>query len=161
MPYPLDGKSSVILLAEDNPADTDIINMAFDDAQEFSKYFTLKVVENGKDVVDYLRRKGGFSEPESSPRPDIIFMDINMPLMDGKQTLHEVKNDSFFNSIPIVMLTTSSSERDISESYNLGANAYITKPPDIDEFIWMIQSTAFDWLFMVKLPQNSDHPAGA
>ncbi|HEB72533.1 MAG TPA: response regulator [Nitrospirae bacterium] len=156
MVYPANGKPSVILLVEDNPADLEIMKMAFNDDDEFSAKVLAITIENGIEAMEYLNRKGEYSDSGSSPRPDLILLDINIPLMDGKAVLKEIKSTSELKNIPVVMFTSSENEKDIAESYALGANAYLTKPDEIDDFTWMIQSTGFYWLFMAKLPSNRE-----
>jgi len=154
MVYPANGKPSVILLVEDNPADLEIMKMAFNDDDEFSRKVLAITIEDGVEAMDYMNHKGAYSDSGSSPRPDLILLDINIPLMDGKAVLKEIKSKDEFKNIPVVIFTSSENEKDIAESYALGANAYITKPDEIDDFTWMIQSTGFYWLFMAKLPSN-------
>lgn len=154
MVYPANGRPSVILLVEDNPADQEIMKMAFKDDGEFSKKVLAITIENGVEAMDYMNQQGEYSDPDSSPRPDLILLDINIPLIDGKTVLKEIKSKDEFKNIPVVMFTSSENEKDIMESYALGANAYLTKPDEIDDFTWMIQSTGFYWLFMVKLSPN-------
>lgn len=156
MVYPANGKPSVILLVEDNPADQEIMKMAFNDDAEFSKNVLTIAIENGMEAMDYLNHKGEYSDSGASPRPDLILLDINIPLMDGKTVLKEIKTRRKFRNIPVVMFTSSENEKDITDSYALGANAYLTKPDEIDDFTWMIQSTGFYWLFMARLPSNKE-----
>ncbi len=144
-------------MAEDELADQKLIQMAFDDFEELNEYTCIKTVETGLDAMNYLQRQGVYSDKKNSPKPDIIILDINMPIMDGKSVLKEIRNDDDLIGIPVLMLSTSQSERDIAECYSMGANIYINKPDKFEDFIWMIQSTCFYWLRMAKLPAKSDY----
>jgi len=144
----------VILFAEDNPADQEIIKMAFDWDKDFRNRVNIVITESGVETMNYLQRQGVYGNEESSPRPDLVVLDINMPLMDGLNVLNEIRNDEDIKDIPVIIFTTSRREKDIKESYSLGATAYLTKPDDVDDYIWMIKSTAFFWMYMASLPQN-------
>jgi len=157
MVYPSNGKPSVILLAEDNLADREIITMAFSEDAELQSRVVVKSTSDGLEVMNYLQRQGVYANPKKSPRPDLIVLDIALPLMDGKSVLNEIKSDDDLKDIPVVMFTTSENEKDVAESYALGANAYLTKPDEVDNFTWMIKSMCFFWLFMAKLPRNNDY----
>ncbi len=97
----------------------------------------------------FLHGEGRFS---GSPRPDVILLDLNLPKKDGREVLREIKEDDILKNIPVVILTTSGAEKDIHRSYDLHANAYVTKPLDFDQFIIVIKSIANFWLEIVKLP---------
>ena len=137
-----------ILLAEDNPADARLTIEGFKDA---AVKHNMTVVEDGQQVLDYLdvRRH----DPEAS-LPDLILLDLNMPKKDGREVLAEIKADQKLKRIPVLVFTISSSEKDILDSYDLHANAFITKPIDLDEFITVIKSLEDFWLSVVKLPHN-------
>ncbi|MDH5682505.1 MAG: response regulator [Spirochaetota bacterium] len=141
-----------ILMAEDNPADQEITRRVIADMGIPSE---LKILEDGLEVMNYLTRVEIYSDPEISPRPDFIMLDINMPRMNGKETLEAIKSNPNFRSIPVVMLTTSSYEKDIIESYELGVNAYITKPVDIGQFFTLIGNLKHFWFQIAELPPNS------
>ncbi len=143
---------AVVLLAEDNPADQNLTRRALEDARVDAD---LKIVEDGVEAMAYLRREGAYADPAESPRPDLFLLDINMPRMDGKQVLKEVKADPDLRSVPVVMLTTSQQEIDVLESYNLGVNAYIAKPVDMDQFITAIQNLQQFWLVLAVLPPKT------
>ena len=138
-----------ILLAEDNPADARLTIEGFKDA---AVKHNMTVVEDGQQVLDYLdvRRH----DPEAS-LPDLILLDLNMPKKSGLEVLSEVKSDLELRMIPIIILSASDSERDITEAYRLQANAYITKPIDLDEFTKLVRSVNEFWLNFVKLPRVS------
>jgi len=135
-----------ILLVEDSEGDVGLIEEVFEDAKIRNN---LHVVEDGEEAILFLRDEGQFS---GSPRPDIILLDLNLPKKDGREVLEEIKGDNDLKNIPVVVLTTSKAEEDILRSYNLHANAYITKPVDFDQFIKVIKSIEDFWLEVVKLP---------
>ncbi len=145
----VNGRPAIILLAEDNPADQQITKRVLRHVKVRTE---LHIVEDGIELMNYLRRKDKYSDPKSSQRPDLILLDINMPRMDGKKALKNIKGDSSLKAIPIVMLTTSNQDHDILESYDLGVNSYITKPSDNNEFIKVIKSIEDFWLVVSELP---------
>jgi CheY-like chemotaxis protein len=128
------GKPVEILLVEDNVGDVGLIEEVFEEAKIRNN---IHVAENGEEALRYLRGKGKFS---GSPRPDIIILDLNLPKKDGREVLREIKEDSNLKNIPIIVLTTSTAEKDILRAYELHANAYVTKPLDFDQFMNVIGS---------------------
>jgi CheY-like chemotaxis protein len=140
------GKLIEILLVEDNQGDVGLIEEVLEEIKIRNK---LHVAEDGEEAMLFLHREGKFS---SFPRPDIILLDLNSPKKDGREVLKEIKEDNNLRSIPIVVLTSSNSEKDIIRSYELHANAYITKPLDLDEFINVVKSIVNFWLEVAKLP---------
>ncbi|MBI4666450.1 MAG: response regulator [Nitrospinae bacterium] len=146
-------KKAVILLAEDNPADQELTRRAL---MDWSFPNTLHVVDDGAETISYLKREGRFSNPDTSPKPDIILMDINMPRMDGFSALKEIRNDQSLKTMPIIMLTTSNQERDVACSYSLGANAFITKPLDFEQFQRVLRVLQEFWLSAATLPPKND-----
>jgi two-component system, chemotaxis family, response regulator Rcp1 len=108
-----------------------------------------KLVRDGEEALRYLRREGKFSEVQL---PDIILLDINLPKIDGKEVLNAIKNDAVLRVIPVIMLTTSSAESDIQESYANHANCYVLKPVDLNKFMDVIRSIEEYWISIVKLP---------
>ncbi|MBI4666651.1 MAG: response regulator [Nitrospinae bacterium] len=142
---------AVILLAEDNLADQELTRRVLDDSKIVNELF---IVEDGVEALNYLRNEGKYTDKARHPLPDLILLDINMPRMDGKQTLMEIKKDPILRAIPVIMLTTSNHERDVIDSYKLGVNAYITKPVDFDQFINSIQRLKEFWLVVVTLPPH-------
>lgn len=135
-----------ILLVEDSPSDANLTIREFSRAKIANN---LHWVENGEEAMDYLRCQGEFA---NVPRPDLILLDLNLPGMDGREVLAEVKADADLKRIPVVILTTSNDEEDVLRSYNLNANCYVTKPIDIHQFIHVIQLINEFWLAAVKLP---------
>ena len=137
-----------ILLVEDNLAD---VRLLAEVLKEGKDYHRMNVVTNGVEAMSYLNRKGKFSD---APRPDIILLDLNLPKKDGREVLKEIKSDKKFKRIPVVVLTTSDSEEDISKSYEYHANCYITKPVDLDQFIQVVNAIESLWLENAALPSE-------
>lgn len=135
-----------ILLAEDNPGDVKLTQKALDRGQVLNN---LHVVGDGKEAVEFLHQTG---EYEDSPRPDLILLDLNMPRMSGEDVLEEIKSDEALRRIPVVVLTSSEAEEDIVQSYDLHANAYLTKPVDFDGFLDIVGRIEEFWLTVVKRP---------
>lgn len=135
-----------ILLVEDSRGDIGLIEEVFEEAKIRNNLY---VAEDGEEAIQFLNKKGQYADV---PRPDIILLDLNLPKKDGREVLDEVKRDETLRNIPIVVLTTSKAEEDILKSYNLHANAYITKPVDFEQFIKVIKSIEDFWLEVVKLP---------
>jgi len=142
-----------LLLAEDNPADQLTVERALEDGRVECE---LTVVENGTQVLTLLRNEAPYEDARKYPHPDLILMDINMPIMDGLTALKHIRNDENLRHIPVVMLTTSDSSTDINSSYEDGANAYITKPVSDSGFIDAVQKLDRFWFRLVTLP---DAPA--
>ena len=137
-----------ILLVEDNLAD---VRLLAEVLKEGKDYHRMNVVTNGVEAMSYLNRKGKFSD---APRPDIILLDLNLPKKDGREVLKEIKSDKKFKRIPVVVLTTSDSEEDVSKSYEYHANCYITKPVDLDQFIQVVNAIESLWLENAALPSE-------
>lgn len=137
-----------ILLVEDNPGDVQLTKIAMRDSVIPNR---LSVVEDGVQAMEYLRQEGEF---EDAPRPDIILLDLNLPMKDGREVLSEVKHDKDLRRIPVIVLTTSSDERDIHNSYDLYANCFISKPLDIDSFMKMARKIENFWFSIATLPRT-------
>lgn len=135
-----------ILLVEDNEGDVELTREALAQAKLKNN---LHVAEDGLQALQFLRREGGHA---SAPRPDLILLDLNLPRLDGREVLAEIKADPQLRKIPVVVLTTSQAEEDIVRSYDLHANCYITKPVDFDQFMKVVQSVHEFWVTVVKLP---------
>jgi len=135
-----------ILLVEDNPGDVRLTKEAL---KEGKVYSNLHWAKDGVEALEFLRRKGSFGDV---PRPDIILLDLNLPKMDGREVLAEIKQDDDLMRIPVVVLTTSKAEEDVLRSYALHANCYVTKPVDLEKFISVVQSIDKFWLTVVTLP---------
>lgn len=135
-----------ILLVEDSSGDIRLTQEALKDAKVSNN---LSICKDGVEAMSFLKRTEGY---ESSPRPDLILLDLNMPKKNGTEVLKEIKTDTLLKHIPVVVLTTSSADADIVKSYNLNANCYISKPVDFDQFMVVIKSIENFWLSIVKLP---------
>jgi CheY-like chemotaxis protein len=140
------GKPIEVLLVEDDPGDVLLIREAFD----FNKvHNNLNVVSDGEQALDYLRGTGDYAD---AIRPDLVLLDLNLPRKDGREVLAEVKNDPDLRTIPIVVLTTSEAEEDVLKSYQLHANAYVTKPVDFERFVSIVRQIDDFFVSVVRLP---------
>jgi two-component system, chemotaxis family, response regulator Rcp1 len=137
-----------ILLVEDNPGDVRLTTEALRDDKLRN---TIHVVSDGVEALAYLRREGRFAE---SIRPDMILLDLNLPKKSGLEVLQEIKEDMSLRRIPVIMLSTSQAETDIVKSYDLHANAYVTKPVDLEQFLSVIKVIEGFWLEIVRLPNG-------
>lgn len=135
-----------VLLIEDNPGDADLTRETLESS---SLKVTLSVVVDGAEALEYLLREGRHG---AAPRPDLILLDLNLPKLSGRDVLTQVKRSDTLRVIPVVVLTSSGADRDVVESYNLGANCYITKPVDWRAFQTIVQGVVDFWLTIVKLP---------
>ncbi|WP_067683481.1 response regulator [Nocardia miyunensis] len=140
------GRPIDILLVEDDPADELMTREAFEDNKIGN---TLHVVRDGQEALDFLYRHDSYTD---APRPDLILLDLNLPKYDGREVLGKIKSDPDLAHIPVVVLTTSAAEEDILRSYRLHANAYVTKPVDIDQFIAAIKQIDDFFVQVVRLP---------
>lgn len=147
-------KNATILLVEDDPGDQELTRRALEDDVVHTD---LRIVNDGKEALDYLRREGAFTDPDSSPRPDLILLDLNMPRIDGRQVLERVREDPDISRIPVIALTTSDEEEDVLRSYDLGCKSFIKKPVEIDTFIDTIRELQHYWFELVTLPAESPH----
>jgi chemotaxis family two-component system response regulator Rcp1 len=137
-----------VLLVEDSPGDVRLTREAFLDA---NRAIHLHVASDGVDAMGFLRRQGAHAD---APRPDLILLDLNLPKMDGREVLAQIKNDAHLKTIPTIILTTSDSEADIIRSYELQANCYLTKPVQLDAFESLVKSINEFWLTTATLPSN-------
>jgi two-component system, chemotaxis family, response regulator Rcp1 len=142
-------ESIEVLLVEDSPGDVRLTREAIKDAKVHVK---LHVVSDGAQAMAFLARDGEYA---GVPRPDLILLDLNLPKKDGREVLEEIKESQTLKSIPVVILTTSSSEADILRSYQLHANCYITKPVGLEGFLTVVKSIDNFWLSVVKLPRET------
>ena len=143
-------KEIKILLVEDNEGD---IFLTLEALKEAKIHNDIHVVKDGDVALRYMRKQGEYSEAET---PDLILLDINLPKMDGIEVLDELKKDDVLKVIPVVMLTTSDSEKDILMAYQSHANCYITKPVNFENFIEVVQSIKHFWINIVRLPKIND-----
>ncbi|GAB5517947.1 MAG: response regulator [Rhodothermales bacterium] len=139
-----------ILLAEDDPDDQLLTIRALKNSRLAN---TINVVEDGEELMDYLCLRGKYSNPEDAPRPGVILLDLNMPRKDGREALSEIKQDPELRRIPVIVLTTSEAEQDILQTYDLGVNAFVTKPVSFNGLTKAIQVIGDFWFEIVRLPE--------
>ena len=138
-----DEQPYTILLVEDEPAHAEIVRRSF---ETIGIANMLQHVSDGEAALDYLYRNNAFSDPASSPRPDLILLDLRLPKVDGQQLLKTIKSDPGLNNIPIVVLTTSASEADIAMAYSNNANSYLVKPVDFQQFSELLKTVGTYWM---------------
>lgn len=139
-----------ILMADDDEDD----RLLAQDAMEESRVLnTFRFVKDGVELLEYLRNEGQFADTQQYPRPNLILLDLNMPRMDGREALQELKKDANLRAIPVVILTTSKEEEDKLKGYDLGAASYITKPVDFDGLVELMKNLGKYWIEIVELPQ--------
>ncbi|SRR6266498_668370 len=141
-------KAIEILLVEDNPGDVRLTRESLYDAKVHNN---MVVASDGLEALAYLRQEGEYA---NASRPDLVLLDLNLPRMNGFEVLDVIKDDPELRRIPVVVLTTSQAEQDIIRSYDLYANAYVTKPVDLEQFMTVIRSIEEFWLEVVKLPNG-------
>jgi CheY-like chemotaxis protein len=141
-----------VLLVEDNPRDVRLTQRAF---VQTGLSHELRVVRDGDEALMYLRREGVYQDPSTSPRPDVILMDLNLPRMSGHEVLDCLKQDTRFKQIPVIVLTTSGRPDDVRLAYEAGANAYLLKPVEFARFTDIMAQLGKFWLETVELPPES------
>ncbi len=139
----MEGEPLVILLVEDNPDHTELIVRSLQDHRVANRIFH---VPDGEAALDYLFRQGEFEEPEKSPRPHVILLDLRLPKVDGQEVLQAIKTTERLRRIPVVIVTTSEAERDVARAYDSHANSYLVKPVDFDKFTQLMDDLGFYWL---------------
>ena len=143
-----------ILMADDDEDDRLMTKEALEEAKLAN---VIRFVEDGEELMDYLRRRGQYSDPELSPRPGLILLDLNMPKKSGREALEEIKQDPDLRSIPVVVMTTSRAEEDVIRSYDLGVNSFVTKPVSFVGLVDVMKTLTKFWFEIVTLPpKNSD-----
>jgi CheY-like chemotaxis protein len=150
MPQQNAARPITILIADDDPDDR---LLARDALVESRLANDVRFVEDGEDLLDYLYRRGKWSDPEASPRPGLILLDLNMPRKDGREALKELKAEPELRGIPIVVLTTSAAEEDIYRTYDLGVSSFVTKPVTFEGLVEVMQVVGRYWFEIVELPQ--------
>jgi len=137
------GEPIVILLVEDDPAHAEIVKRNFKTSRILNQMIH---VSDGQEALDYLYRREGYSQPDSSPRPGLVLLDLRLPKVDGLDVLKIIKNDPGLKSIPVVVLTTSDAETDIARAYDSRANSYLVKPVDFQQFSKLLETIGCYWL---------------
>jgi CheY-like chemotaxis protein len=148
------GKNSVtILIAEDDPDDR---LLTMEAAKEARLANDIVFVEDGVELLDYLNQRGAYAGNEGASTPGLILLDLNLPRMDGREALAEIKADADFRRIPVIVMTTSKAEEDILRSYELGVSGYVTKPVKFDDLVNIIRVMGKYWFEIVELPPDPD-----
>jgi CheY-like chemotaxis protein len=147
------GRPITILMADDDADDRLMTQEAFEESRLAND---LRFVEDGVELMDYLKRRGKYEDPATSPRPGLILLDLNMPKKDGREALKEIKADPNLKNIRVVILTTSRAEEDIYRTYDLSAASYITKPVTFSGMAEIIKTVGKYWLEIVELPGEDD-----
>lgn len=147
-------KPITILMADDDPDDRQMTREAFEESHLNND---LRFVEDGVELMDYLCRRGKYADPVSSPYPGLLLLDLNMPRMDGREALREIKKDPRLKNLRVVILTTSKAEEDIHRSYDLSATSYISKPVTLAALIDVIKTMGKYWLEIVELPNGGGY----
>lgn len=144
------GRPIVILLVEDDLAHAEIVRRNLKDFRVANRIIH---VEDGQAALDYLTRRGAYTDPNANPRPDLILLDLRLPKVDGLEVLKRIKEDSDLRAIPTVVLTTSSAESDVVKAYDNGAGSYLVKPVDFGKFARLLDSFGFYWLAWNQYPE--------
>jgi CheY-like chemotaxis protein len=142
-------KPNVILMAEDDSDDQLLVKDAIAECGWDGNVF---FVENGEKLLDFLQRRGEYHDPASAPRPGLILLDLNMPRKDGREALRDIKADNDLRRIPVVVLTTSKADTDITKIYDLGANSFIAKPVQFEALVNVMKLLSQYWFHTVELP---------
>lgn len=142
-------KQIIILMADDDEEDCVLTAKAFKKNRFANE---LRFVHDGEQLLAYLRNQGDYADTQRNPRPGLILLDLNMPRMDGREALQELKRDPSLRKIPVVVLTSSKAEQDIIASYNLGVNSYITKPVTFEGLVAVVENLGNYWFNLVELP---------
>lgn len=142
-----------ILMADDDDDDRRLTQEALEEGRLIND---VRFVENGEELMEYLRREGKYAAPAEAPRPGLILLDLNMPRKDGRTVLKEIKSDPVLRQIPVVVLTTSKADEDIYKSYDLGVNSYIVKPVTFEALVDILQTLEKYWFEIVELPPNKE-----
>jgi CheY-like chemotaxis protein len=145
----MNGQPIVILMADDDADDRMLTRDALQESRVLNE---MRFVEDGEELMDYLHRKGKYADPDSSPKPGLILLDLNMPKKDGREALKEIKSDPNLRRIPVVIMTTSKAEEDVFRSYDFGASSFITKPVTFDRLVDLMKAIGEYWVEFVELP---------
>ncbi len=147
-------KPNVILLADDDPDDIDMTRRALTKNDLGVEIYT---VGDGEELLDFLNHRGAHAPPARSPTPSLILLDLNMPKMDGREALTKIKSDPKLQPIPVVVMTTSTADQDITRAYELGSNSFISKPITLAELVEITKVLGQYWFETVKLPKISEN----
>ena len=154
----IEGNPVTIVIADDDEDDCLLAREALEAVRLNND---IRFVKNGEELLHYLRGEGAYGDPMHAPRPHLILLDLNMPKMDGREALHEIKMDKRLRSIPVVVLTTSAADTDVLRSYDLGANSFITKPVTFQGLVDVMQEMSTYWFQVVELaPQDVKEAPG-
>ena len=142
-----------ILMADDDADDRRLTQEALEESHLLNQ---MRFVENGEELMDYLRHQGKYAPPADAPRPGLILLDLNMPRKDGRSVLKEIKSDPDLRTLPVVVLTTSKADEDVYKSYDLGVNSYIVKPVTFEALVDILQTLEKYWFQIVMLPPTKE-----
>src|SRR4030042_2124609 len=148
-----EAKPALILLVEDDQGSQELTRRALDEGKFRNE---LRIVEDGEEALAYLFRRGKYKDPATSPTPDLLLLDLNLPRVDGREVLEQVRADSKLRRMAVVVLTTSRQGEDILRSYELGCNSFITKPVDMNQFMQVIQALERYWFQIGVLPPKTE-----
>jgi CheY-like chemotaxis protein len=140
-----------VLLADDDPDDRMLVEEAF---SEIDSSYDLRFVDDGEELMDYLRHEGRFLEDTAAPKPALILLDLNMPKKDGREAASEIKADPALRQIPIVVLTTSTSEEDVLHTYGVGVNSFVSKPVTFEGMLALAREVSNFWIETIDLPPS-------
>ena len=140
---PISNDTVNILLVEDNPDHAELVMRSFERHEIANK---ITQIGNGEEALDYLFRRGAYTDPETAPRPNVILLDLRLPRINGLEVLKEIKSDPDMRKIPVVILTTSEAEQDVAKAYEHHANSYLVKPIDFAKFTELMDELGFYWL---------------
>ena len=149
------GEALTILLIEDNEDHAELVRRSFADNHVANTLFHVK---DGEEALNYLFRRGVYSDQEKSPTPNLILLDLRLPKVDGIEVLKEVKASELYKNIPVVVLTSSSAENDVARAYSNHANSYLVKPVDFEKFTNMMKDLGYYWLAWNKNPLRVNNP---
>ena len=149
------GQPLVILLVEDNPSHTELVMHGFREHRFANR---IHHVSDGEAALDYLFRRGDYADPDKSPRPHLVLLDLRLPRIDGLEVLREIKTNDGLRPIPVVVLTTSEAEADVAKAYEHRANSYLLKPVDFEKFTQLMDELGFYWLGWNRQPCRRPRP---
>jgi CheY-like chemotaxis protein len=146
----IEARGITVLMADDDADDRMLARDAWEESRPASE---LEFVEDGEQLLDYLRHRGRYSGTGAAPLPNIILLDLNMPKKDGREALREIKSDPLLRKIPVIVLTTSRADEDVARSYDLGVNSFIVKPARFESLVEVMRCLAEYWFGVVELPR--------